>query len=55
LKKQTNASTGKRSVVRRERDPEETRLLMKVIKKDIQRLQQEGILEINGRVWKFNI
>lgn len=44
-----------RRVIRRRRDPEETQLLLRTAKQDFKRLQEKGILEIDGRVWKFRI
>ena len=37
------------------RTHEETQLLMKAILKDIKRLEQEGVLEKNGRQWKYHL
>lgn len=55
LELRAQSPTSERRVIRRPRDPEETQLLLRAAKQDFERLQEKGILEIDGRVWKFRI
>lgn len=47
--------TKNRRVRKRKRHSEETLLLLEAIMRDLKRLESEGILEKNGRKWKFNL
>lgn len=55
LELRAQSHSSERRVIRRSRDPEETQLLLRAAKQDFERLQEKGILEIDGRVWKFHI
>ncbi len=56
LKKQLQISARSNEVLvrKRNRSPEETRLLIKAMLKDIKRLEEEGVIQKNGRQWKLN-
>ena len=50
LKLRAQSPFSERRDIRRPRAPEETQLLLRAAKQDFERLQENGILEIDGRV-----
>lgn len=48
-----NSADPERRVIRRGRDPEETKLLLRSIRDRIAILESKGVLNRNGRTWTF--
>lgn len=48
-----NSTDPERRAIRRERDPEETKLLLRSIRERIAILENKGVLNRDGRTWTF--
>lgn len=40
--------------ITRSRDPEERRILAEIVAENVRRMEEQGVLTVEGRVWRFN-